>query len=111
MNARYVQFRSYCQRIDNTPYRLIIKLKPTISKLHVLGSVCYPCNQNAKELDAGSRKGYFVGYDRKVHRILFITPKMIGKHRVVKFTDKSEMSSALINERGLFTDNNEIGTP
>lgn len=33
------------------------------------------------------------------------------KHRVVLFTAKFEMSRAPVDESGLFTNNNEIGTP
>ena len=51
--------------INNTPYRLITKWTPNIAKLHVFGSVCYSYIQDSKKLDARSRKGYFVGYNKE----------------------------------------------
>lgn len=50
MNTTYVQNRFYCHCIDNTPYGLIIKLKPNIAKLHVFGSVCHSYVPNSKEI-------------------------------------------------------------
>ena len=77
MSATYVRNYCYCQRIDNIPYGFITKLKPNIAKLHVFGSVYYSYIQNSKKLDAFSRKDCFVGYDKKVHHISLIIPKII----------------------------------
>ena len=77
MSATFVRNCCYRQRIDNTPYGLITRLKPNIAKLHVFRSVCYSYIQDSKKLDARSRKVCFVGYDKEVHHILFIIPKII----------------------------------
>ena len=64
MSATYVR-NCYCQDIDNTRYGLITKSKPNITKFYSFRSVCYSYIQSSKKLDAHSRKGYFVGYDKE----------------------------------------------
>ena len=112
-SATYVPNCCCYQHINNTPYGSITKLKPNIARLHIFGSDCYSYIQNSKKLDACSRKGHFVGYDKESPLYLAYYPKnnTIMKHRVIKFTNKNQMSSVPIDESSLFTDNNEIGTP
>lgn len=54
--------------------------------------ILYP---NSKKLDAHSRKGYFVGYDKESPLYFVYYPKInsVMKHKVNKFTDKFEMNA------------------
>ena len=91
MAATYTRNRCYNQRIMQTPYGLITGLKPDVSHLHLFGSVCYAYVQgHKKKLDARSKVGYFVGYDKESPAYLVFYPERnsVGKHRLVKFTDK-----------------------
>ena len=108
MNVTYIQNCCYCQHEDNTLYELITKLKPNIAKLHAFESISYSYVQNSKTLDAHSRKGYFVGYDKEspLYLVYFPENNSVMKYRVIIFK-KFEMSRVPIDESGLFTDKNE----
>ena len=56
--------------------------------MQIFGSTCYPNVQNSKKLDARSKKGVFVGYDRDSPCYLVYDPDThaVSKHRLVKFT-------------------------
>ena len=41
MAAVHIRNRMYSERIQDTPYHLLVGSKPSISKLHMFGSVCY----------------------------------------------------------------------
>ena len=59
-------------RTDVTPYELWYGKKPSIGHLRIFGSTAYvkiPEGQR-KKLDAKSRKGVFVGYDRNTDKIV-----------------------------------------
>ena len=62
--------------------------KPDVAKMQIFGSTCYPTVQNPKKLDACSKKGVFVGYDRDSPSYLVYDPDTcaVSKHRLVKFT-------------------------
>ena len=64
MAAAHIRNRMYCQRIKETPYRLLTGKKPIVRKLHAFGSVCYANVHQKKKLEPKSRKGFFVGYDK-----------------------------------------------
>ena len=60
-----------------------------MAKMQIFGSTYYPTVQNPKQLDARSKKGVFVGYDRDSPNYLVYDPdtRALRKHRlVVKFT-------------------------
>ena len=90
MTAVHVRNRMYNERIQNTPYQLLVGSKPSISKLHMFGSVCYANVHIKKKLDARSKKGYFIGYDKysPSYLIYFPDTKKITKNATVTFTDK-----------------------
>ena len=82
----------FSQRIKDTPYGLITGIKPNVAKLQIFGSVCYSFVQSPKKLDARSKKGIFVGYDRDSPSYLVYDPetRAVSKNRLVKFTDTTE---------------------
>ena len=92
MAATHIRNRCYSQRIKDTPYGVITGIKPDVSKLHIFGSTCYSYVQNPKKLDARSKKGIFVGYDRNSPSYLVYNPdtKTVSKNRIVKFADAAE---------------------
>lgn len=61
---------------------------PDVAKMQIFGSTCYPTVQNPKKLEARSKKGIFVGYDRDSPSYLVYDPdtRAVSKHRLVKFT-------------------------
>ena len=56
----------------------------------MFGSVCYANVHIKKKLDARSKKGYFIGYDKysPSYLIYFPDTKKISKNATVTFTDK-----------------------
>ena len=90
MAAVHIRNRMYSERIQDTPYRLLIGKKPSISSLHMFGSVCYANVHIKKKLDARSKKGYFIGYDKysPSYLIYFPETRTISKNATVTFTDK-----------------------
>ena len=73
MYAAYVYNRSYVNRINTTPYSLIYKKKPNISKLHRFGDAMfaqrdkYQCN-----LEPRSEEGNFLGFDPRTGGAIMI---------------------------------------
>ena len=96
MAPAYVRNRMYCPRIDDTPFHLVTGIKPSISKLHKFGSVCYANIYENKKLDARSNKGYFIGYDKysAAYLIYFPETKKVMKNLTVKFTNEYDYSKA-----------------
>ena len=88
MTATHIRNRCYSQRLQDTPYGVITGKKPDVARMQIFGSTCYPTVQNPKKLDARSKKGVFVGYDRDSPSYLVYDPdtRVISKHRLVKFT-------------------------
>ena len=64
MTAAHIRNRMYCQRTQDTPYHMLTGKQPSISKLHLFGSVCYANIHDKKKLDPRSEKGYFIGYNK-----------------------------------------------
>ena len=94
-HASYIRNRCYNNRIKDTPYGAVTGQKPDLSDLHVFGSVCYTYIEgHKKKLDDRGRKGLFVGFDKNSPSYLVYYPEnnTVLKHRVVKFTDKFEVS-------------------
>ena len=69
MAATHIRNRMYCRRIKDTPYHLLTRKKPSISKLHVFG------HDDKNKLDPLSCRGIFVGYD-KYNPYLLYSPVM-----------------------------------
>ena len=89
MAAAHIRNRMYCQRIKETPYRLLTGKKLIVRKLHVFGSVCYANVHQKKKLEPRSRKGFFVGYDKysPSYLVYFPESKSIMKNITVNFTE------------------------
>ena len=102
MAAAHIRNRMYCQRISDTPYRLLTGKKPSISKLHVFGSICFANVHQKTKLDPRSRKGKFVGYDKysPSYLVYFPDSKSVMKNGTVKFTERfdSNPRAPVINE-------------
>ena len=100
MASVYIRNRCFNPRLGKTPYEALIGKQPNLSGMHVFGSTCYAFIQNAKKLDARSRKGIFVGYDKGSPSYLVYYPELdkVEKVRCVKFSDSfqlDEMSDEL----------------
>ena len=74
-------------RLGKTPYEALTGSKPNLSKMHIFGCTCYACTQNAKKLDPRSKKGIFVGYDKRspAYLVYFPDTDKIERVRCVKF--------------------------
>jgi hypothetical protein len=64
--------------------------------MHVFGSPCYAFIQNPKKLDARSRKGIFVGYDKDSPAYLVYYPETKQVERVccMKFIDNFQIDQS-----------------
>jgi hypothetical protein len=73
--------------------------------MHAFGSPCYAFIQNPKKLDARSRKGIFVGYDKDSPAYLVYYPETKQVKRVccVKFIDNFQIHESLNYSDPTFT--------
>ena len=88
MTAAYVRNRCYQQRLKNTAYFAFTGSKPNISNMHPFGTTCFVHEVQPKsKLDARSKEGKFVGYDRETPSYLVYFPdtRKVVKRRSVKF--------------------------
>ena len=87
MTAAYIRNRCFNARLGKTPFEALVGKRPDISHMHVFGSNCYAYVQNAKKLEARSKQGIFVGYDREspAYLIYFPESNKIEQVRCVKF--------------------------
>ena len=83
------EYRCFNSRLENTPYEALTGKQPNLSKMHVFGSPCYVYVQNPKKLEARSKKGIFVGYDKNSPSYLLYYPetRLVERARCVKFID------------------------
>jgi len=90
--AAYTRNRCFCPRTGKTPYEVLTGKKPNVSRMSVVGTMCYAIVQNKKKLDPRSEKGVFVGYDREspAYLVYFKDTGTIEKVRCVRFTNKFE---------------------
>ena len=93
MTAVYIRNRCFNSRLGKTPYEALTGKQPNLSKMHVFGSPCYAFIQNPKKLDARSRKGIFVGYDKDSPSYLVYYPEtnQVVRVRCVKFIDNFQI--------------------
>ena len=91
MTAAYTRNRCYNNRLGKTPLEAFIGKRPDVSNMHIFGTKCYGYVQNAKKLDARSKKGIFVGYDRDSPAYLVYYPESnkVERVRCVKFLEQS----------------------
>ena len=91
MAAVYIRNRCFNKRLGKTAYEAFVGKKPDLSNMHIFGSECYSYVQNAKELDARSKKGIFVGYDKGSPAYLVYYPEsnVIERVRCVKFMEEN----------------------
>ena len=104
MTATHIRNCCYVKQINETPYGFITGTKPNISGMHIFGTVCYAYLHNQKELDPRSKMGYFVGYgkDSPSYLIYYLEDRCVKKHRIVKFTDKFNISEPDVEPNNLF---------
>ena len=88
MASAYIRNRCYFQRIQQTPFYMFSDKKPNLNNMHILGRKCFVYETlPKKKLDARSREGIFVGYDKGSPAYLVYHPdtKNVKKYRCVKF--------------------------
>ena len=90
MAAAYIRNRCFNARLGKTPYEALTGSKPNLSNMHIFGCTCYAYAQNAKKLDPRSKKGIFVGYDKRSPAYLAYYPDTdkVERVRCVKFLEK-----------------------
>ena len=95
MASAHIRNRMYCPRIQDTPYHMLTGKKPSISKLHLFGSVCFAYTQQKKKLDPRCSRGIFVGYDKysPAYLVYFPGSRTIGKFGTVTFTEQYAKST------------------
>ena len=88
MTTAYVRNRCYNPRIEMTPVEAFTGQKPNISNMNTFGSLCYAYVQNKTKLDARTKKGIFVGYDKRSPAYLVYFPDSddVQRVRCVKFS-------------------------
>ena len=112
MASVYIRNRCFNPRLGKTPYEALIGKQPNLSGMHVFGSTCYAFIQNAKKLDARSRKGIFVGYDKGSPSYLVYYPESdkVEKVRCVKFSDSFQLDEISNDLDELISDRKPIET-
>ena len=63
--SAYIRNRCYNSRLGKTPFEALTEKRPNIRNMRVFGSTCFAYVQNAKKLDARSKNGVFMGYDKE----------------------------------------------
>ena len=91
MTAAYIKNRCFNSRLGKTPYEALIGKRPDLSNMHIFGSTCFAYVQNAKKLEARSKEGVFVGYDKGSPAYLVYYPEAnkVEKVRCVKFLEQN----------------------
>ena len=91
MASAYIRNRCFNSRLGMTPFEALTGKRPNLGNMHVFGSTCYAYVQNAKKLDARSKRGIFVGYDRESPAYLVYYPNAnkVERVRCVKFHGQS----------------------
>ena len=91
MAAVYIRNRCFNKRLGKTPYEALVGKKPNLSNMHSFGSECYAYVQNVKKLDARSKKGICVGYDKGSPAYLVYYPEsnVIERVRCVKCMEEN----------------------
>ena len=83
MAAVFIRNRCYTQRTSQTPYFLLTGRRPNLNKMHIFGTVCYAyVNEYKQKLDARSKAGVFVGYEKNSSSFLVYYPetKQVKRH-------------------------------
>ena len=85
--SAYIRNRCFNSRLGKTPFEALTGKRPNLGNMHVFGSTCFAYVQNAKKLDARSKRGIFVGYDRESPAYLIYYPDVnkVERVRCVKF--------------------------
>ena len=101
MTAAYTRNRCYNNRLGKTPLEAFIGKRPDVSNMHIFGTTCYGYVQNAKKLDARSKKGIFVGYDRDSPAYLVYYPESnkVERVRCVKFLEQSIYAPETVDDQ------------
>ena len=91
MTAAYIKNRCFNSRLGKTPYEALIGKRPDLSNMHIFGSTCFAYVQNAKKLEARSKEGVFVGYDKGSPAYLVYYPEAnkVERVRCVKFLEQN----------------------
>ena len=99
MISAYIRNRCYSRRIQQTPYFLLTGKKPDVGKMQEFGTVCYAYENVAKsKLDARSKQGVFVGYDRNspAYLVYHADVKSVKKYRCVVFAKSPHTNQGAI---------------
>ena len=91
MASAYIRNRCFNSRLGKTPFEALTGKRPNLGNMHVFGSTCFAYVQNAKKLDARSKRGISVGYDRDSPADLIYHPDVnkVERARCVKFQEQS----------------------
>ena len=89
--SAYIRNRCFNSRLGKTPFEALTGKRPNLGNMHVFGSTCYAYVQNAKKLDARSKRGIFVGYDKESPAYLVYYPEVnrVERVRCVKFHEQN----------------------
>lgn len=90
MISAYIRNRCYSQRTEQTPFYMFTGKKPNLKNMHIFGGKCYAYeNLPKKKLDARSKAGVFVGYDKGSPAYLVYHPDTMSvkRYRCVQFID------------------------
>ena len=89
--SAYIRNRCFNSRLGETPFEALTGKRPNLGNMHVFGSTCYAYVQNAKKLDARSKRGIFVGYDKESPAYLVYYPEVnrVERVRCVKFHEQN----------------------
>ena len=87
MASAYIRNRCFNPRLGKTPFEALTGKRPNLGNMHMFGSTCFAYVQNARKLDARSKRGVFVGYDRESPAYLIYYPDLnkVERVRCVKF--------------------------
>ena len=91
MTAVYIKNWCFNPRLGKTLYEALIGKRPDLSNMHIFGSTWYAYVKNATKLEARSKKGVFVGYDKESPAYLIYYPEAnkVERVRCVKFLEQN----------------------
>ena len=87
VSACYTRNRCFSTRLGKTPFEAFCGIKPNVSNMQPFGTLCFAYVEGAKKLEARSREGIFLGYDKYSPAYLVYHPntKKVSKVRNVRF--------------------------
>lgn len=91
MTAAAIRTRCFNDRMKATPFFMLTRKKPNLSRMRIFDSTCFAYGHDKKKLDLRCDKGIFVGYDKNSpsYLVYYADTKKVMKHRLVKFVTKN----------------------